>query len=429
MAACQFSFYYNQMQTRYAFLFSVIIAFAAAPPGHGQAPGFRLSSQAKISLLTCSPGDELYSVFGHSAIRVNDPLRELDWVFNYGTFDFSDPNFYTNFVRGRLNYILSVSDYRHFEQEYRRERRWIWEQDLNITQAEKQYLFDSLLINYQPENRYYLYDFFYDNCATRIRDIFAEAIDRETVFDYDVLDKGQSFRELLMPFLREKPWARLGINLALGLPSDKTATPWDYMFLPDHMMTLYEHADFRAGESLAEFTPGSRVILQGEELPRAFLRHSPLWLFILVLMGTIILSHFNLQSRKFTWWYDRVLFGSVGLLGLLIVFLWFFTDHVVTAWNLNIIWAHPLHFFIIFFLSWKKNFRLINYYFMANLVILILLIFSWPLLPQPLPWMIMPLVMAMVVRSAVIIRMFRPDILRVGPQHNKQGHKSRTVSG
>ncbi len=362
-------------------------------------------------MLTCSPGDELYSVFGHSAIRVNDPLRELDWVFNYGTFDFSDPNFYTNFVKGRLNYILSVSEYRHFEQEYKREGRYIWEQDLNITQQEKQYLFDSLLINYQPENRYYLYDFFYDNCATRIRDIFVEAIDREIIFDYDVLEKGQSFRELLMPYLTEKPWARLGINLALGLPSDKTATPWDYMFLPDHMMELFEHARFRSGETLSDFTPGSRQILEGEELPRAFLRHAPLWVFIIVLMGTIILSHFNLQSKKFTWWFDMVLFGSAGLLGLLIIFLWFFTDHQVTAWNLNILWAHPLHLLIVFFFSSKKNFKLLNYYFMANLVLLILLIFSWPLLPQPLPWAVMPLVMAMVVRSAVILRMFKPDIL------------------
>ncbi len=399
------------MRKRIVFLFATLIALSAVPVSIGQTHGFRLSNQARITMLTCSPGDELYSVFGHSAIRVTDPVRELDWVFNYGTFDFSDPNFYTNFVRGRLNYILSVSEYRYFEQEYRREGRYIWEQDLNITQQEKQYLFDSLLINYQPENRYYLYDFFYDNCATRIRDIFVEAIDREIVFDYDVIDKGQSFRELLMPYLTEKPWARLGINLALGLPSDKTATPWDYMFLPDHMMELFEHARFRQNGNLSDFTPGSRLILEGEELPRAFLRHAPLWVFIIVLLGTIILSHFNLQSKKFTWWFDRVLFGAAGLLGLLIVFLWFFTDHQVTAWNLNILWAHPLHLFIVFFLSAKKNFRLLNYYFMANLVLLILLIFSWPLLPQALPWAVMPLVMAMVVRSAVILRMFKSDIL------------------
>ena len=392
------------------FLFILItLSLFASTVASAQRTTIRLSPEARVTLLTCSPGDELYSVFGHSAIRVKDPLLGLDTVFNYGTFDFSDPNFYTNFVRGKLNYVLSVAEYRHFEYDYLMEGRWIWEQELNINPRERQYLFDSLIINRQPENRYYLYDFFFDNCATRIRDIFVEAIDREILFDYQVLEPEKSFRELLMPYLTEKPWARLGINLALGMPADNTATPWDYMFLPDHMMAVFEHARFKSGNDITGFTPGSRVILEGNELPRASFPYAPLWVFLVVLLAVLVISHLDLQSKRLSWWFDRILFGSVGLLGLLITFLWFGTDHQVTVRNLNILWAHPIHLIICFFLSDKRHRILLSYYFGINLVLLVLLIFSWPLLPQSLPWMIMPLVIALIVRSALILRIFSQD--------------------
>lgn len=377
-----------------------------------QNPPVELSSEASISLLTCSPGDELYSVFGHSAIRVKDPLQGVDWVFNYGTFDFSAPGFYMNFVRGKLNYILSVAEYRHFEYDYRMENRWIWEQKLNITSGEKQYLFDSLIINYQPENRYYLYDFFFDNCATRIRDIFTEGLEREIIFDYQELDQGKTFRELLMPYLTEKPWARLGINLALGLPADKKATPWDYMFLPDHMMTAFQNARFISEDQTTDFTAGERILLKGESPPLNKFKYAPLWVFLLVLMISIIISYKNLQTKQFTWWYDRVLFGVAGLLGLLIVFLWFGTDHQVTVRNLNIIWAHPLHLIIIFFFSEIRYARLLKFYFSINIALLALLIISWPFLPQALPWMVLPYILAMIIRSAVILRLLFSDLFQ-----------------
>ena len=402
------------MISKFVFSFSIFVLLYSPALLLAQGPSFTLSDEARITLITCSPGDELYSVFGHSAIRVNDPLLELDWVFNYGTFDFSDPNFYANFIKGKLNYILSVADYRNFKFEYMMEERWIWEQELNITSPEKQYLFDSLIINYQPENRYYLYDFFFDNCATRIRDIFVEALDREIIFDYQQLEQDQSFRDLLMPYLKEKPWARLGINLVLGLPADRIATPWDYMFLPDHMMTVFEHARFSSGDEMNDFTPGSKVILEGNDLPRALMPYAPLWVFLLVLLSAIMISHSNLQKKEFTWWYDRILFGTTGLLGLLLIFMWFGTDHQVTAWNMNLLWAHPLHLAIIFFFSERRYYRLLKYYFTANLALMVILVFSWPVMPQALPWMIMPVVMAMIVRSAVILRMFRPDILTTG---------------
>jgi hypothetical protein len=381
-----------------------LLLFALVLPGAmvSAQKAVSLGENARITLLTCSPGDDLYSIFGHSAIRVHDPDQNLDAVFNYGTFDFSDPNFYMNFVRGKLNYKLSLSSYRNFEYQYFYEKRWIWEQELNLTQGEKQYLFDSLVVNYHPDNRYYLYDFFFDNCATRIRDIFAEAIERQIVFDYSGLAHGRSFRELLMPYLSEKPWARLGINLALGLPADRIASPWDYMFLPDHMMTVFGTSGLQSADEMHDFASPAVMILEGEPLPRAGFLNSPFLVFMLVLGAAILLSHKNLRSGHFAWWFDRFLFGLAGALGLLISFLWLGTDHQVTVWNLNILWAHPFNLAIVFFISSRRFLKLVKYYFVVNLALLVLMVLAWPFLPQPLPWAVLPYVLAMIVRSGVI---------------------------
>jgi hypothetical protein len=399
------------MVNRIILILKFIIALHSVPGiVSAQTGPLRLSPDASIGLLTCSPGDELYSIFGHSAIRVTDPLQDLDWVFNYGTFDFSDPDFYLNFVRGKLNYILSVTEYRNFEYEYMMDRRSIWEQKLNISRDEKQFLFDSLLTNYRPENRYYLYDFFYDNCATRIRDIFNEGLDREIIYNYQPLETGQSFRELLMPYLTGKPWARLGINLALGMPADKMASPWNYMFLPDHMMTVFGHAGISAAGSNNPFVRETTTLLRGEEPPAPAFKNSPFLVFLLVLLITGVVSYISISNNRISWWYDRLLFGITGALGLLIAFLWFGTDHQVTVWNLNILWANPLHVIIVFFLN-RKFAILLQYYFAINLALLIILLFTWPFLPQTLPWMVIPLVLALMVRSAIILVIFKPSFL------------------
>ncbi len=367
-------------------------------------PSPNLTEDARITMLTCSPGDELYSVFGHSAIRVQDEELNLDWVFNYGTFDFADPNFYLNFVKGRLNYVLSVVDYPYFEFEYKAEGRWIWEQELNIDHREKQELFDSLVINYNvPEYRYYLYDFFFDNCATRIRDIFTEAIDRDIEFDYSTLEKGQSFRDLIQPYLKEKPWTKLGINLVLGRPADRTAEPWEYMFLPDHMMEAFEHASFVDNNETIPFTPGSNIILEGSEESNNILGIPPLIILALILASGVVFSYLDIRKKKHTRWFDIAILGIAGLLGLLFLFMWAFSDHHVTNWNFNLLWAHPLHLVMVFLLLARK--RLVNvkrYYFMAISLLTLLVLLLWPVFPQDLPAIIIPFLLAIIVRSVTI---------------------------
>ena len=366
-----------------------------------------LSDSATVSLLTCSPGDELYSIFGHSAIRVTDPLKNLDLVFNYGTFDFSDPNFYPNFVKGHLNYILSVSYYKDFEQEYLYERRWIYEQKLNIDNREKQYLLDSLLINYRPENRYYPYDFFADNCATRIRNIFVETIPRKITFDYSTFEKGQSFRQLLMPYLTQKPWAKLGINLLLGLPADKMASPWEYMYLPDPLLGAFQHASFLSDSVKQPFAQQPKVLLKGKVFSDKFIWGSPLQLFFVVLMIAAFISYQDVKRGVKNLWFDRTLLILTGLLGILFTFLWVGTAHRVMVWNFNLLWANPLNLIAVFLLSVKRCELWINWYAKINLAILLVVLIAWPFLPQALPWVIYPIVLALTLRMFFIANLHR----------------------
>jgi hypothetical protein len=369
-----------------------------------QLPKVELTDSATVSLITCSQGDELYSIFGHSAIRIFDPLLGVDWVFNYGTFDFSDPNFYPNFVKGKLNYILSVSTYENFEFTYILEERFIYQQVLNLHQHEKQKLLDSLRLNFLPENRYYLYDFLFDNCATRIRDIFVETIPREIEFDYAALGESKSFRQLLMPNVKEKPWAKLGINLLLGVKADRVARPWEYMFLPEHMLTAFENAYYSNENGRIPFASEPEMILQGKVLPVNIFNNAPFFVFMLILLAAVILSFFNIKWQRINWWFDRLLFGLVGVLGIIIAFQWFGSDHAVMANNYNILWANPFHLIIAVLISIKSLGKYLKYYFGFNVVLTLLLMVLWFVLPQTLPLPILPLVGAIALRSAVMYK-------------------------
>jgi hypothetical protein len=338
---------------------------------------------------------------------VADPLNNLDVVFNYGTFDFSDPNFYPNFVKGRLNYILSVSYFDNFRRAYVAEGRWIQEQVLNIDLAVKQHLLDSLLANYQPENRYYLYDFFDDNCATRIRDLFVRAIPLPIDFDYSNFAKGKSYRQLLIPYLTHKPWAKLGINLLLGIPADRTAEPWDYMFLPDHLQAAFSHAYFVSDKGRLPFAQPPQQILEGGNNGKGSTWWTPQWAFSAVLLLTILLTYYDFRKRHLCLWYDRILWVAVGLLGLLFTFLWAGTAHKWMVLNLNVLWANPIHLLAVFIMASKKFRILARTYMVVNLLILLVLMLVWPLLPQTLPWVVYPLVMALALRMFCYIRLAR----------------------
>ncbi len=203
----------------------------------------RLSDDAQISIITCGPTqEELYSAFGHSAIRVYDPNNDIDYAFNYGLFSFDQPNFYLNFARGSSFYILGAQSYPDFEYSYIYYNRSLHAQELQLTTEQKQKVFDFLLWNAKPENRSYRYDYFYDNCATRVRDAFEKVLPGEVKFDSTYITTDYSIRDLTEIYLQQQPWGDLGIDICLGLPMDKKASPYEYMFLPDYIESSFDHA-------------------------------------------------------------------------------------------------------------------------------------------------------------------------------------------
>jgi len=351
-----------------------------------------LSDSAQVSLMTVVPGEFVYSTFGHSAIRVKDPGTRFDRCYNYGTCDFEQPNFILKFCQGKLLYNLDVESYRSFEYGNLQDRRPMQEQVFNMTQAQKQRIFDLLQENYKVENRYYKYDFFYDNCATRIRDILQETFTYQLQFDSSELPKKATMRQLLQPYIEDKPWLDFGIDLVLGLPADRIAKTADYMFLPDYVHNLFAKA--KTGES-------SALILSERNIPEVPLKKEPFspspldrpfWVMSFVaLIG--LLSMANPRTERI---FDGLFWFVLGLAGLVIGLLWFATDHSATKFNLNILWAWPTH--LLFFWRTRRSGSTENYFTVAALTAVLILIF-WKWIPQEMPTPAIPLIILVVVKG------------------------------
>jgi len=307
----------------------------------------QLSSGAKISVLTCGPGTDLYATFGHSAIRVQDPGNGLDLVYNYGTFDFNTPNFYLKFARGKLLYSLSRERFEDFLYTYQLEKRWVKEQVLQLSGPERNEIFRFLETNYEPANRDYKYDFLFNNCATKIPDVFARVLGNRLEFSEGFLKEPFTFRQLIHQYLDTNSWSSLGIDLALGAVIDRKAKPLEHMFLPDYVYRQLNH-------SLIEGKPlvlRERTILEAYGSGnKGYFTMTPAFWLLLALLFTTAITYIDFRNGSRSKALDFLLLGFTGITGLLIIFLWFFTDHTATAWNFNLLWAFPLNLLLIIFL-------------------------------------------------------------------------------
>ena len=353
-----------------------------------------LSDQAEISVITCGPGQEaVFTAFGHSAFRVVDPVNNIDAAFNYGVFDFNQPNFYLNFARGHNQYRLAVQDYKQFAYTYEYYNRYVHEQLLNLTPFQKQKVFDYLVWNSHPENQYYLYDYFYNNCATKLPEIILNIFGDSVTFDSSYITTQYSIRELTDQYLTNQPWGDLGIDICLGMPMDKKATPFEYMFLPDYVESGFDHAFINEKPLVKE----KRIVY--ESRPEVF-RNSffqPLYLFSIFAFLTIGITLYDFKRNKIAKWFDVILFGGIGAVGLLLFLLWVATDHRAAANNMNLAWALPSHLIVAFALFKKRNW--VKKYFVGIMVLNILLLASWAWLPQMLHYTLIPVVLALSIRS------------------------------
>ena len=355
------------------------------------------TSHLRISLITCSPGTELYSTFGHSAVRVTDSAVYTDKVYNYGTFEFDD-DFYIDFVKGRLLYCLSVENYRDFVTFYREEGRSIAEQVLNLTGDEKLRLQKALLTNADEQHRYYKYQFLFDNCATRIRDIVKANTDEQVTFKKILPAEDISFRKMIHSYLHKtgNDWSGVGIDILLGMSLDKKVKNEEAMFLPDFLAKGFDSAS----NGPRKLVSSAHVVYTAPEPggQGSFL-FSPFMVFTVVFLVYVLLC---LWSRKAAVVLDSILFFVVGLLGVLLVFMWTGTDHADCKNNLNLLWAFPPHLVAAFFIAGKKSWVKRYWRFTALLELALLLL--WFFLPQQLNNGLIPVVLLLAFRSWALSR-------------------------
>jgi len=367
-----------------------------------QSQSLPLSEGAQISVITCGPTpSELYAAFGHSAIRVYDPDQQIDFAYNYGVFDFDQPNFYLNFARGYLYYKLGVYSYPHFRDYYISHNRYVHEQILDLTAEQKQKVFDYLEWNGKPENQTYRYDYFYNNCATKIRDVLAETLKDELKFDGSFIKTDYTIRELTDLYLSPQPWGDLGIDICLGLPMDKKASPYEYMFLPDYIEYSFDNAAINSKPIVKQKVSVYESIPEG--IP--FSLFHPWIVFGLFLLGVIILSYFDWKNKSLSKWFDIVLFFMIGLVGVLLLLLWIATDHKAAATNFNLLWAFPFHVIWAIMLIKKQPSFWVKKYFEGTWILLAVTLLLWFVIPQQLNVFLMPVVAALMIRAWLISKL------------------------
>ena len=352
------------------------------------------SSDIGVSLLTTAPGEELYTAFGHNAIRIRIDSYGFDAVYNYGSFTFDQPNFYVNFARGRMLYHLSKTSYERFMTEYMYENRGVREQVFELDSAQTMFIVQFLENNHLPENRDYRYHFFLDNCATRIRDLILQTFPSMTIPESQ---SSPTYRDLIHHYLREHPWGRFGIDIALGLPTDQKTDMYEQMFLPDYVFDAFAQVLYQ-GRPIVKQTKNIFIPDQPAIQPPGPI--TPMVMCCLILVLSLVFFYVRKGAKVF----DFVLFFAIGLVGLLVAFLWFFTDHTNTVNNLNIIWALPTHVVMTFFLLPKRRSNFTRKYFLATAIIAMLLVVTWMFLPQRLHPALIPLVIAVALRAFRIYR-------------------------
>ncbi|WP_431135858.1 DUF4105 domain-containing protein [Psychroserpens mesophilus] len=379
----------------FLFLLTTIITLGQQRP---------LSPQAEISVLTIGPGDNLNDAFGHNGFRIKDNQLGLDVVYGYGEYDFDTPNFYLKFAQGKLNYLISKHSFSQFYKTYQYYDRTIEEQVLNLSTSEKQQLYDYLVTNYKPENRKYLYDFFYDNCATKIRDVAKITTDNAIVFSTPKDYTPQTFRQLIHEHVGLNSWGSFGIDMALGSVIDRKATPYEQMFLPKYIHDFFEETKTDHSENFVK--KSTTIYKKKKPNNSANFILSPLMIMSLVAVLILFVTYSDKKHKRRSTWLDVAIFGLTGLLGILMLFLWFGTNHSATAQNYNMLWAFPLNLFMIGQLLKPKVKTWFKSYLKFLIIMFFLLTLHWIIGVQVFAIALIPLLMALFVRYIYILKYF-----------------------
>ena len=364
----------------------------------------QLTEEAEVSVLTIGPGESLNDAFGHNAFRIQDKNRGIDIVYGYGEYDFDAPNFYLKFARGKLHYLISRHNFSQFYNAYSYYDRTIQEQVLNLSLDEKQKLFDYLENNYEPENRRYLYDFFYDNCATKIRDVSQTITNSPIDFKIPEDFQQKTFRELIHEHVNRNSWGSLGIDIALGSVIDRDASANEYMFLPKYIHSFFDVA--KNGNQ--KFVKRSSTLYEKkEESASSNFLFSPLMVLGLIAVLILYITYRDHKNDRRSKWLDVVIFCITGLIGVLLLLLWFATDHTATAHNYNLLWAVPINIFVVAQLFKDQVRNWFRSYLKFLIIMLCLLTLHWLIGVQVFAIGLIPLLIAFVVRYLYLLKHFK----------------------
>ncbi len=311
------------------------------------------ASHLRISLLTCGVGEQVWETFGHTGIRVIDSDRHdemRDVVFNYGTFDGYDKDFEIKFMKGKLLYYLSVYPYNDFLQEYKEGNKSVKEQVLLLDKKQNEYFLSLLAENAKPENKYYKYDFFFDNCATRIRNIFPKTFEGNFVFGQTIAPGSHpSFRDIINEYFYKKHWIRIGVNLLLGSKIDREMTSSEIMFLPDYLSIGIKDATVNK----QKISTDTVTLLSGSPHDKAGI-NEPFIVFCCVFILTLLGLSFN-NLRILGKIMSFLLLFITGIMGCVLLIMWFGTNHQTCANNFNLLWLLPTNLILAFFKPKGRN--------------------------------------------------------------------------
>ena len=364
------------------------------------------SNNTLISVLTCAPGDELYSKFGHSAFRVQDFDKQYDVVYNFGVFDQQQPFFYLNFAKGKMSYKLDKANYKYFYRLYEYENREVKKQTLNLTSQQRKKIISFLENNAKPENATYQYDFFYNNCATKIKSVLETVFPNEIIFNNDHITTSYTMRDLINNNVPCNSWANVGINIALGSVIDYKATSDEYQFLPEYIFKGLNNATINSTALITE----TATILETDEkriIKKSFSLLSPYAVLSLIGLLVIFITYSDFKKNVRTKALDFTLLFITGFTGVFSLLLWFATNHTTTAANFNILWAFAPNLFMAFliFKDHKTNFKAI--YFKLLTALMLLLGVIWLFKIEAFAYGMIPIFIALGIRYFYLSRYFK----------------------
>ena len=352
----------------------------------------------RVSVLTCSPGQEVYSLYGHTAIRVQAPKDSLDEVFNYGVFDFRKPHFTWHFVLGQTDYMVEPLPWRYFIVEYERRGSSITEQELNLTPSEASCLLSALAENCRPENREYRYSFLSNNCTTKVRDM-VEGVIMGSIQYPDSLPH-QTARQILHKYTAQHPWAQEGNDLLLGAEMDTIMSERAAMFIPENMMQAFDGAYIlsRNGD-MRPLVRNKKVILEAK--PQAVEPEfplSPMQATLVFAAICLLILMLEIWTKHLFWLWDALILLLQGLAGTLLTFMFLFSEHPGVGSNWQVWLFNPIYLIgIPLVIKAATGHKQTLWYAFYFAVLALFLLFS-PWIPQVFAKITVPLALCLLTR-------------------------------